>query len=93
MAEMCALKAVALLAQGLPHAVADGADPEARAQVSLGAVLAGCAMRSCSAHALEHALSGHHPSPFLTEPVCWLWPCPTTSTSPTAMPVTTPLQS
>ena len=62
MAEMYALKAVALLAQGLPHVVADGADPEARAQVSLGAVLAGCAMRSCSAHALEHALSGHHPS-------------------------------
>lgn len=62
MDEMYALKAVELLSQGLPRAVADGTDLEARSQISLGAVLAGCAMRSCSAHALEHALSGHHPT-------------------------------
>ena len=62
MDEMYARKAVELLAGGLPGAVADGADKEARAQVSLGAVLAGWSMRSCSAHALEHALSGHHPA-------------------------------
>ena len=62
MDEMYALKAVKLLVRGLPGAVSDGADLEARAQVSLGAVLAGWSMRSCSAHALEHALSGHHPA-------------------------------
>lgn len=62
MSEMYALKAVELLAQGLPAVLEEGSDLEARAQVSLGAVLAGIGMRSCSAHALEHALSGRHPS-------------------------------
>lgn len=62
MAEMYALKAVELLVQGLPGAVTDGTDLESRSLVSLGAVLAGCSMHSCSAHALEHALSGHHPA-------------------------------
>ena len=61
-AEMYALKALALLGAFLPAAVADGSDMEARTQVALAATLAGYASFSTSAHALEHALSGRQPS-------------------------------
>ena len=55
------LEACRYLADGLPAAVADGHDRVARAQTSLGSLIAGLSMNlsDCGAdHALGHALGG-----------------------------------
>lgn len=62
--DIYALKAIELIAQNLPIAVADGNNLEARTQIALANTLAGMveSQSSCtSQHALEHALSGKHP--------------------------------
>ncbi len=63
--EMYSLKAIELLGRYLARAVNDGSDAEARAHVALANTLAGFveSMSSCtSEHAIEHALSGFHPT-------------------------------
>ena len=59
-----ALRSIALLAEYLPAAVADGSDLEARSKVALANTLSGMveSTSSCtSEHSLEHALSAFHP--------------------------------
>ena len=63
--EMYSLKAIELIGKFLPRAVNDGSDADARANVALANTLAGFveSMSSCtSEHAIEHALSGFHPT-------------------------------
>lgn len=63
--EMYSLKAIELLGRYLACAVNDGSDAEARANVALANTLAGFveSMSSCtSEHAIEHAMSGFHPT-------------------------------
>ena len=63
--EMYSLKAIELIGKFLARAVNDGSDAEARANVALANTLAGFveSMSSCtSEHAIEHAMSGFHPS-------------------------------
>ena len=63
--DVYALKAIELVGQWLPTAVADGSHEEARANVALANTLAGMVeSTSCctSEHSLEHALSAYHPA-------------------------------
>lgn len=63
--DMYALKAIELVGKYLPRAVKNGEDKEARAMVALANTLSGFveSTSSCtSEHAIEHALSGYHPS-------------------------------
>ncbi|MFZ7103886.1 MAG: iron-containing alcohol dehydrogenase [Peptococcaceae bacterium] len=59
-----ALKSIELLAKYLPVCVKDGSNLEARTQVALANTLSGfveATSRCTSEHAMEHALSAHHP--------------------------------
>ena len=58
--EMFALKAVSLMAEYLPRAIADGSDREARAKTALANTLAGFYMLCTSEHSMEHAMSAFH---------------------------------
>lgn len=63
--DLFALKAIELIGQHLPTAVAEGGNLAAREGVALANTLAGLveSTSSCtSEHSLEHALSGHHPT-------------------------------
>jgi alcohol dehydrogenase len=63
--DLYALKAIALVGEHLPAAVADGSNLAAREGVALANTLSGMVeSTSCctSEHSLEHALSAHHPS-------------------------------
>lgn len=64
-AEMVELTAIRLIARYLPAAVRNGDDMEARTKLAFANTLGGYSMElsSCiSQHAMEHALSGHHPA-------------------------------
>lgn len=64
MSDIFALKAISLIAENLPKAVADGSNIEARENIMFANILAGFveSISSCtSEHALEHALSAYHP--------------------------------
>jgi len=50
------LEALRILANALPHAVADGADIEARARVLWGSTVAGLALHNCNTH-MGHNIS------------------------------------
>ncbi|MDR1940241.1 MAG: iron-containing alcohol dehydrogenase [Clostridiales bacterium] len=63
LSDLYALKSVALVAQNLPRAVADGGDLEARRNLCLANILSGfveCLSGCTSEHAMEHALSAYH---------------------------------
>ncbi len=62
--DLCVERAVALVAQFLPRAVADGSDPEARRALTEADVFAGYGLSNCGGtiiHAIEHPLSAHYP--------------------------------
>lgn len=59
--EMFALKAIELIAEYLPRAVADGSDKEARNNMAIANTLAGYYMLCTSEHTMEHALGSAHP--------------------------------
>ncbi len=62
--DLYALKAIELIGKGLPTAVKDGRDEQARADVALANTLSGMveSTSSCtSEHSLAHALSAYHP--------------------------------
>ncbi len=62
--DACAERAMSLVAQHLPKAVADGGDLDARAGMSLANVFAGFELSNCGAtvlHGLEHPISAHYP--------------------------------
>jgi len=62
--DLCCERAVALVAQNLPQAVADGADRTARRAMTEADIFAGYALSNCGGticHALEHPLSAHYP--------------------------------
>ncbi len=64
LSDLYALKAIELIGEWLPAAVADGGNEDARANVALANTLAGMveSTASCtSEHSLEHALSAFHP--------------------------------
>ncbi|HEY3398116.1 MAG TPA: iron-containing alcohol dehydrogenase [Armatimonadota bacterium] len=64
MTDLCVEKAVALVAEFLPRAVADGTDREARRAMSEADVFAGYPLSNCGGtiiHAIEHPLSAHYP--------------------------------
>lgn len=61
--DLCVEKAVALVAEFLPRAVADGSDREARRALSEADVFAGYGLSNCGGtiiHAIEHPLSAHY---------------------------------
>lgn len=61
---MVELAAVRAIGKYLPVAVQDGQNIEARTQVAFANTMSGYSMELCSCtseHALEHAMSGHHP--------------------------------
>ncbi len=61
--DLCVEKAVALVAEFLPRAVADGSDREARRALSEADIFAGYGLSNCGGtiiHALEHPLSAHY---------------------------------
>lgn len=63
--EMFSLKAIELIGQYLPTAVADGSNEEARAAMATASTLAGMVealSSTTSEHAMEHALSAFHPN-------------------------------
>lgn len=65
MAEIVQLAAIENVAKYLPTAVNDGSNLEARTKVAFANTLSGYSMElgSCtSEHAMEHAMSGHHPN-------------------------------
>lgn len=62
MAEMFALKTVALIAKYLPVAYKDGSNKEARSMVALANTLAAYYMMCTSAHTMEHTMGSFHPS-------------------------------
>ena len=62
--DLCVEKAVALVAEFLPRAVADGSDREARRAQTEADIFAGYGLSNCGGtiiHALEHPLSAHYP--------------------------------
>lgn len=62
--DLCAERAIELVARNLPRAVRDCSDPEARDAMSLANVFAGYALAAAGAsvmHALEHPISAHYP--------------------------------
>ncbi len=64
LAEAFAQRAISLVAEYLPRAVADGQDAEARQMMSLADIFAGYALSNCGAtvlHALEHPISALYP--------------------------------
>ncbi len=63
--DLYALKAISLIAENLPAAVANGKDRDAREGVALGNTLAGMVETTSgctSEHSLEHAMSAYHPN-------------------------------
>lgn len=65
MSDMFALKAIESVGRNLAAAYADGGNEEAREKVAFGSTLSGivmCVGTTTSEHALEHPMSGHHPS-------------------------------
>ena len=63
-AQMVEIAAIGNIAQYLPLAVADGSDMDARTKMAFANTMSGYSMElgSCtSEHAMEHAMSGHHP--------------------------------
>jgi alcohol dehydrogenase len=65
MSDMFALKAIESVGRNLAAAYADGSNEEAREKVAFGSTLSGivmCVGTTTSEHALEHPMSGHHPS-------------------------------
>ena len=60
--EMFAIKAIELVAEYLPRAVADGSDREARANMAIANTLAGYYMLCTSEHTIEHAMGSFHES-------------------------------
>ena len=61
--DLCVEKAVALVAEFLPRAVADGSDREARRALTEADVFAGYGLSNCGGtiiHAIEHPLSAHY---------------------------------
>lgn len=64
MSDMYALEAIRCIAEGLPRAIENGEDAEARELVAFGSTLAGYVMavgNVMSEHSIEHAMSAHHP--------------------------------
>lgn len=62
--DLLALEAIRLVGKSLPHAVRDGADLEARADVALANTLSGMveSLSGCiSEHSIAHAMSAFHP--------------------------------
>ena len=62
--DLLALEAIRLIGKSLPHAVRDGADLEARADVALANTLSGMveSLSGCiSEHSIAHAMSAFHP--------------------------------
>ncbi len=65
MSDMFALKAIEAVGRNLAAAYADGGNESARDAVAFGSTLSGvvmCVGSTTSEHALEHPMSGHHPS-------------------------------
>jgi len=63
-AELFSQRAIELVVEYLPRAVADGDDAEARQMMSLADIFAGYALSNCGAtvmHALEHPISALYP--------------------------------
>jgi alcohol dehydrogenase class IV len=61
--DLCAERAIALVAEFLPRAVAEGGDREARRALSEADVFAGYGLSNCGGtiiHAIEHPLSAHY---------------------------------
>jgi alcohol dehydrogenase class IV len=61
--DLCAERAIALVRDFLPRAVADGGDREARRALSEADVFAGYGLSNCGGtiiHAIEHPLSAHY---------------------------------
>lgn len=64
LSDMYALEAIRCIAEGLPRAIEDGSDAEARELVAFGSTLSGLVMavgNVMSEHSIEHAMSAHHP--------------------------------
>lgn len=62
--DLCAERAIALVAEYLPRAVAEGSDQEARWAMTRADIFAGYALSNCGGtiiHALEHPLSCYYP--------------------------------
>ncbi len=66
LSDMFCVGAMSLIVTALPRVLADGADREARGNMSLGSLLAGAAMQNVGLgliHAMSHQLSGFYDAP------------------------------
>lgn len=64
LSDMYALEAIRSIAEGLPRAIENGEDAEARELVAFGSTLSGLVMavgNVMSEHSIEHAMSARHP--------------------------------